>query len=131
MFPVLGGEIVESQQGITILDQALDRPFVFDAIDCAERIECALRGRAGLRHLESIRVKKSLLESKMRESCKHNTRPVAQDIGKRTGESPWLRELDDVSVDDGVSLLCWRSGGVERHHDTPSAPFMPSPTPRM
>src|SRR3984893_7569767 len=32
-----------------------------------------------------------------------------------------------VSV-HGVSLLCWRSGGVEHPHDTPPYPFMPSPT---
>ncbi len=30
---MLGGEIVESQQRLTILDQALDGPPVFDAID--------------------------------------------------------------------------------------------------
>jgi hypothetical protein len=24
--------------------------------------------------------------------------------------------------------VCWRSGGVERPHDTPPYPFMPSPT---
>src|SRR5665213_703580 len=28
----------------------------------------------------------------------------------------------------GVSLLRWRGGGVEYPHDTPSYPFMPSPT---
>ena len=27
-----------------------------------------------------------------------------------------------------VSLLRWRSGGVEHPHDTPPYPFMPSPT---
>src|SRR6202023_448137 len=32
------------------------------------------------------------------------------------------------SVGHGVSLLCWRSGGVEHPHDTPPYPFMPSPT---
>jgi hypothetical protein len=41
----------------------------------------------------------------MRESCRCNTRSVAQDIGKRTGERRWLREFDDVSVDDDVPLL--------------------------
>ncbi|MGB8128018.1 MAG: hypothetical protein WCF50_30640, partial [Pseudolabrys sp.] len=44
------------------------------------------------------------------------------------GESPWLSQLDDVSVGHGVSLLWWRSGGVEHPHDTPPYPFMPSPT---
>jgi hypothetical protein len=28
----------------------------------------------------------------------------------------------------GVSLLCWRSGGLEHPHDTPPYPFTPSPT---
>src|ERR1700704_3110553 len=55
------------------------------------------------------------------------TRPVAQNLSERI-ESPWLSELDDVSVGHGVSLLRWRSGGVEHPHDTPPYPFMPSPT---
>jgi hypothetical protein len=36
--------------------------------------------------------------------------------------------LENVSIGHGVSLLCWRSGGVEHPHDTPPYPFMPSPT---
>jgi len=55
-------------------------------------------------------------------------RPVAQNLGERISEGPWLREIDDVSVGHGVSLLRWRSGGVEHPHDTPPYPFMPSPT---
>src|SRR5277367_6524348 len=55
-------------------------------------------------------------------------RPVAQNLGERIGEGPWLSQLDDVSVGHGVSLLWWRSGGVEHPHDTPPYPFMPSPT---
>ena len=55
-------------------------------------------------------------------------RSVAQNLGERVGERPWLRQLDDVSIGHGVSLLCWRSGGVEHPHDTPPYPFMPSPT---
>src|SRR5206468_1106998 len=47
---------------------------------------------------------------------------------ERIGEGPWLSQLDDVSVGHGVSLLWWRSGGVEHPHDTPPYPFMPSPT---
>jgi hypothetical protein len=39
-----------------------------------------------------------------------------------------LRELENISVGHGVSLLCWRSGGVEHPHDTPPCPFTPSPT---
>jgi hypothetical protein len=56
------------------------------------------------------------------------TRAAAQDLREGIGEGPWLGELDDVTVGRGVSLLHWRSGGVEHHHDTPPYPFMPSPT---
>jgi hypothetical protein len=39
------------------------------------------------------------------------------------GERPWLKQLDDVSIGHGVSLLCWRSGGS----NTPRyAAFFPS-----
>ena len=44
MFPVLGGEVIESQQRSAIIDQALDRLFVFDAIGCDERVERSLGG---------------------------------------------------------------------------------------
>ena len=54
--------------------------------------------------------------------------PVAQNFGERMNEGPWLGQLDNVSLGHGVSLLRWRSGGVEHHHDTPPYPFMPSPT---
>src|SRR5271167_4436148 len=54
--------------------------------------------------------------------------PVAQNLSERIAEGPWLSQLDDVSVGHGVSLLWWRSGGVEHPHDTPPYPFMPSPT---
>src|SRR4051794_7890271 len=54
--------------------------------------------------------------------------PAAQNLGERIREGPWLRKLENVSVDHGVSLLRWRSGGVEHPHDTPPYPFMPSPT---
>jgi hypothetical protein len=36
--------------------------------------------------------------------------------------------LENVSLGHGVSLLRWRSGGVEHPHDTPPYPFTPSPT---
>src|SRR5262249_28365957 len=55
-------------------------------------------------------------------------RPVAQNLGQRIGKSSWLRELQNISLSHGVSLLCWRSGGVEHLHDTPPYPFTPSPT---
>jgi hypothetical protein len=55
-------------------------------------------------------------------------RPVAPNLGEQIAESPWLSELDDVSVGHGVSLLWWRSGGVKHPHDTPPYPFIPSPT---
>jgi hypothetical protein len=56
------------------------------------------------------------------------SRAVAQNLGQRIGKSPWLRELENISVGHGVSLLCWRSGGVGHPHDTPPYPFTPSPT---
>ncbi len=56
------------------------------------------------------------------------SRAVAQNFGERIGESPWLSELENISLGHGVSLLWWRSGGVEHPHDTPPYPFMPSPT---
>src|SRR5215471_19195399 len=56
------------------------------------------------------------------------TPAAAQDLCQGVGEDPWLGELDDVTVGHGVSLLHWRSGGVEHHHDTPPYPVSPSPT---
>src|SRR5262249_60107220 len=47
------------------------------------------------------------------------SRAVAQNLGQRISKSSWLRELENISLGHGVSLLCWRSGGVERPHDTP------------
>src|SRR5713226_7665224 len=55
-------------------------------------------------------------------------RAAAQDLCEGIGKGPWLGELDDVTVRHGVSLLHWRSGGVEHHHDTPPYPVTPSPT---
>src|SRR5262249_41730623 len=60
--------------------------------------------------------------------CQKRPRAVAQNLGQRIGKSPWLRELENISVGHGVSLLCWRSGGLEHPHDTPPSPFTPSPT---
>src|SRR5207244_7481125 len=56
------------------------------------------------------------------------TRAAAQDLCEGIGKGPWLGELDDVTVRHGVSILDWRSGGVEHHHDTPPYPVTPSPT---
>src|SRR5260370_19951434 len=36
-----------------------------------------------------------------------------------------LRELENISVGHGVSLLWWRSGGFEHPHHTPPYPFTP------
>src|SRR6266566_5175466 len=61
-------------------------------------------------------------------------RAVAQNLGQRMRKSSWLRELENISVGHGVSLLCWRSGGLEhppryaalplsrRHQLSPIAP---------
>src|ERR1019366_10328073 len=56
------------------------------------------------------------------------SRAVAQNLGQWVRKRPWLRQLDDIILGHGVSLLQWRSGGVEHPHDTPPYPFMPSPT---
>src|SRR5262245_61122068 len=56
------------------------------------------------------------------------SRAVAQNLGQRISKSCWLGKLENVSLRHGVSLLRWRSGGVEHPHDTPPYPFMPSPT---
>src|SRR5208282_5790312 len=61
------------------------------------------------------------------------TRAAAQNFGERIGESPWLGELENVSLGHGVSLLRWRSGGSNtptirrltpscRHQLSPIAP---------
>src|ERR1019366_4691994 len=56
------------------------------------------------------------------------SRAVAQNLGQWVRKCPWLRQLDDIILGHGVSLLWWRSGGVEHPHDTPPYPFTPSPT---
>src|SRR5256885_3273091 len=56
------------------------------------------------------------------------TRAAPQNLSKAIDKGPWLGELDDVTVRHGVSLLHWRSGGVEHHHDTPPYHVKPSPT---
>src|SRR3954451_24008215 len=56
------------------------------------------------------------------------SRARAQNFGERVGELCWLDQLDDVILDHRVSLLCWRSGGLEHPHDTPPYPLTPSPT---
>ena len=38
------------------------------------------------------------------------SRAVAQHLGQRIGECPWLGELENISLGHGVSLLRWRSG---------------------
>src|SRR3954462_9532661 len=55
-------------------------------------------------------------------------RSVAQPLGERVGERPWLKQLDDVSIGHGVSLLCWRSGGSNNPTIPPLFPVRPSPT---
>src|SRR3984957_1327429 len=57
-----------------------------------------------------------------------SARAAAQDLCQGIGKGPWLGELDHVTVGHGVSLLHWRSGGVEHHHDTPPYHVTPSPT---
>src|SRR5258708_39233804 len=55
-------------------------------------------------------------------------RYVAEHLGKRVGERPWLKQLDDGSIGHGVSLLCWRSGGSNTPTIRRLLPVRPSPT---
>ena len=55
-------------------------------------------------------------------------RSVAQHLGERVGKRPWLKQLDDVSIGHGVSLLCWRSGGANTPTIRRLLPLSPSPT---
>src|SRR5438552_16775815 len=73
----------------------------------------------------SVSLSAWLLSKRLRQQ---RSRAVAQNLGQRIGKTSWLGELENVSVGHGVSLLRWRSGGVEHPHDTPPYPFMPSPT---
>src|SRR5262249_48924409 len=50
MLPVLSREVVEAEQGVAILDQALDRLVVFDAPRLDEGVEGGKRIRLGLGH---------------------------------------------------------------------------------
>jgi hypothetical protein len=50
MLPVLGRELVEGQQGVAILDQALDCLVVFDASGFDEGVEGEERILLGLGH---------------------------------------------------------------------------------
>src|SRR5437763_5477007 len=56
------------------------------------------------------------------------TRSIAQHLGERVAERPWLKQLDDVSIRHGVSLLCWRSGGSNTPTIRRLLPVRPSPT---
>ena len=56
------------------------------------------------------------------------TRPIAKDFRELVVEGSWLNQSDDVIVGHGISLLCWRSGGVKHPHDMPPSRSTPSPT---
>src|ERR1700730_16238886 len=56
------------------------------------------------------------------------SRAVAQNFSQWIRKRSWLSQLDDIILGHGVSLLQWRSGGLEHPHDTPPYPFTPSPT---
>src|SRR5689334_7153690 len=85
----------------------------------------ALMARLGL---EIRMLCEKLCNLRLNRLGQQRTRAAAQDLCQGVGEDPWLGELDDVTVEHGVSLLHWRSGGVEHHHDTPPYPVSPSPT---
>src|SRR5437588_5227112 len=50
VFPVFGGEIVECEQGLAILRQALGGLIVFQLVDCDEGVERGLGNLARLGH---------------------------------------------------------------------------------
>src|SRR3954467_1956625 len=55
--------------------------------------------------------------------------PLPPDPARHQLSAIPLDQLDDIIIlDDGVSLLRWRSGGLEHPHDTPPHPLTPSPT---
>src|SRR4051794_16267893 len=56
------------------------------------------------------------------------TRSVAQHLGERVSERPWLKQLDHGSIGHGVSLLRWRSGGANTPTIRRLLPLSPSPT---
>src|SRR5262245_49132171 len=85
----------------------------------------ALMARLGL---ETRMLCEKLSNLRLDRLGQQRTRAAAQDLCQGVGEDPWLGELDDATVGHGVSLLHWRSGGVEHHHDTPPYPVSPSPT---
>src|SRR6516225_4816346 len=85
----------------------------------------ALMARLGL---EIRMLCEKLSNLRLDRLSQQRTRAAAQDLCQGVGEDPWLGELDDVIVGHGVSLLHWRSGGVEHHHDTPPYPVSPPPT---
>jgi hypothetical protein len=47
------------------------------------------------------------------------SRAVAQNLGQRIGKSPWLRELENISVGHGVSLEKWRRPTPPRYAALP------------
>ncbi len=54
--------------------------------------------------------------------CQQRAGTIAQNLRQRIGKTSWLGQLENVSVGHGVSLLKWRSGGLEHPHDTPPIP---------
>src|SRR4051795_12057393 len=56
VIPVLGREVVEGQQGLAILPQALDCPGVLRPIFLSEDVDRGLRRRAGLRAVDLAQV---------------------------------------------------------------------------
>jgi hypothetical protein len=53
---------------------------------------------------------------------------IAEDFCERVRERPWLDELDDGFFGLGISLLRWKSRGVEAPPISRLHPFIPSPS---
>src|SRR4051812_43399942 len=56
------------------------------------------------------------------------SRTLAQNFGERDGQLGWLDQLDDITLDHGVSLLRGEKWRLEPPQDTPPQPPTPSPT---
>ncbi len=96
MLPVLGGEVVEGEQHVAILGQALDRLVVFRAVGFRERIEGGLGVLPGLGHPDVLKRSLGFALQTLRQSVEdvgclvHPAALLARlgpDLGKRLPEA--------------------------------------------
>src|SRR5262249_44814652 len=81
--------------------------------DAKERAAAGLGGTR-LRTLSATRGKEGNREQARNLGLgglhQNRSRAVAQNLGQGIAKSFWLRELQNIRVGHGVSLLCWKSG---------------------